>query len=273
MEAVGAAGAFRRTNFAVASTASPGALAGGGKVGVGDFGLLSTSAPTPTLRTAAAVHLGPTRPGVVGVPDAMLDSVFARTSTTLATLGRTPIGTRRVGASDVTLVSAFAQAPTPWRWRECPMAIGMGGAPCVADLMLTTMLMQATLDDPAGARERTTRRMRVREGLGGRWTRTSLHRSLRNLTRATRPACVGPLPELIDHAASDVVTCSMSCVVAFRVLDPMMAMALTRQSHFISRARGPRRGCAAAPTRCRPPGAAAEQGDAARGGGPVMMTS
>ncbi len=114
-EAVGAAGTLLFSAFAVAPTASRGARAGGSKVGVVDFGFLATFASTPTLEATAAVHLCPTRPGVVGVPDAVLDSTFARTSTTPAALGRTAIGTGWVGASDVFLVPAFAKAPTPWR--------------------------------------------------------------------------------------------------------------------------------------------------------------
>ncbi len=81
------------------------------------------------------------------------------------------------------------------------MATGAWRAPCVADLMLTTMLMMATLDDPKGNREGVTREVRRLDGLGGRWMRTSLPRALRTSTHATRPTVVESLPAVVSHTA------------------------------------------------------------------------
>ncbi len=91
-EAVGAAGFVLRSAFAVAPTASCGARAGGGKVGVVEFGAFAIFATTPTLEATAAVHLRPMRHGDVGVPDVVLASGSARTSTSSATLARMAIG-------------------------------------------------------------------------------------------------------------------------------------------------------------------------------------
>ncbi len=124
-ETVGAAGTLRRPSFAAASTDSPGTPAGGSEVGVVELVRRSTFAPTSTSQTAAAVQ--------------------------------TTIGEGRVGASDFRLRSTSAEAPTPWQEQTNPMAIRWWRAPCVADLMLTTMLTMATLDDPGGTEERVTR--------------------------------------------------------------------------------------------------------------------
>ncbi len=91
-EAVGAAGFVLLSAFAVAPTASCGARAGGSKVGVVEFGAFAIFATTPTLEATAAVHLRPMRHGDVGVPDVVLASGYARTSTPSATLGLMAIG-------------------------------------------------------------------------------------------------------------------------------------------------------------------------------------
>ncbi len=210
-ETVGAAGTALLSTFAAAPTDSKGARTGGDKVGVVDPGLLADFASTPTLVMLAAVRMSPTRPGVVGVPDAFLGTISARTSTTQATMGRTAIGKERIGASDVfLLVPTSAEAPIPRAEAKSPMADGMLWAPCVAVLLTTASLETATHDDPMGRGRRMGDAGGEREmgRLGGRWIRTSMPRAL-----ATTCTTLNTLPvsiiALAPHGTHVDIACSI----------------------------------------------------------------
>ncbi len=112
-EAVGAADFIVGPNCATASTASPAAQKNDGNVGVADLYARPTCAITSTLPIDAREYVIPKSDGGVGVPDLCLASSSARTPT--RPTKRDPMDGEGmvVGASELVLVSASAEASTP----------------------------------------------------------------------------------------------------------------------------------------------------------------
>ncbi len=114
-EGVGAVGFMVLSAFATASTTSAVTARSSGNVGVAGFSTRSSCAATSTLSRAAqeGSRPRPLYPGPVGVPEPLLTTRFARTSTGKGTLETMERAARVVDASDVVLHSSSAEAPTP----------------------------------------------------------------------------------------------------------------------------------------------------------------